>query len=153
MTKLTMLMVNIAFTVLLMGVALSSAHAQSNAPQSPYIVNDATVNLQTITYREASNIFLMVQRHWYDGNRIKVILPPFQSNSFKELAKELGMSSVTYYELLVAKNHSGTVSYIVANSEQSIPIQVGATPFSIGYYRDTIAINAGIGVRYLSAPK
>ena len=138
----------VASLIVLLGY-VSPARAQEE-PTNGFIVNDSTVNLQTISYKEAVNVFLFMQRHWHDGNRIRVFVPPFQSASFRNLAQKHGMSTVTYYESIIAKQHSGVASFTVANREQSIPIQVGVTPYSIGYYNDTIAINTGIGVRVLS---
>lgn len=146
MTKELIILIMSAFPFLL-GYC-NPVHAQEEP--SGFVVNDSTVNLQTISYKEAVNIFLFMQRHWHDGNRIKVFVPPLQSPSFRHLAQRLGMSSVTYYESIVAKQHSGVASFTIANREQSIPIQVGVTPYSIGYYNDTIAINTGIGVRVLN---
>lgn len=120
-----------------------------SAETSSFIINRLVLS-DSITQEELAQIFLFQVKLWPNNAKVTVILPPVDSIAFRTLAvEELGMSSNSYYELLKAKEYSGRASLNFASSESFVVIKVAQTPYSIGYFSNSMAINAGLGIKIL----
>ena len=116
-------------------------------PRSAVIVNTATMPIMSMTRAEVIDIFFFHKKYLDSGIRVVVVLPPQDSISFKRMAMLiLNISPALYYETILAKSNGGHINPIFAYSEDFVPIKVANTPYSIGYYHDTITINTAIGI-------
>ena len=122
---------------------------QSGSDYSDFIAN-RRVNIDELTRNDILEIFLFQIKFWQNNTKIVVVLPPYESVSFKRLAQnELKMTTVSYYETLKAKEYAGKATLLFAPNDAFVVIKVAQTPYSIGYYKDAITINNGIAVRVI----
>ena len=137
--------------LLVAGGPISAAAAMiPPSKTSGFIVNNATVDLHTIAREDVVGIFMFQKRYWDSGNKVVVVLPPLGSISFNRLAVlELRVGAQFYNDMIQAKVQHGLAAPVFVTQESFIPIKVANTPYSIGYYHDTITINTGIGIRVL----
>lgn len=123
----------------------------SSAADPGYVANKRTVSLDTMTPEQAYRVFSLYDQYWSDsGQRIQLILPPITSVSYKILAWEgLRTDPQSYYESIQARIHVGKQAPRFVDSEERVILSVSDTPYSIGYYHGTIAVNTGRMVRVI----
>lgn len=116
------------------------------------IIANSTTDMNTLTKQEAFQIFNF-ELKFYSGQKLRIVLPPENSLSFSSLATQLGRGTQSYLDVVKSKEHGGVASPIWASSESNVITKVAVTPYSVGFFHDTIAINTGIGVRIISVAK
>jgi hypothetical protein len=117
-------------------------------PVHSEVIANSVSSIETLTKQEAFAVFAFDVK-FASGKRLKVILPPEDSISFKALAKRIDKTPSNYLDIVKSKEHGGVTSLIWATSESNVITKVSTTPYSIGFYHDKIAINTGLGIRVI----
>ena len=116
--------------------------------KADFVVNQSIISNE-MTQEEIIHIFFFYKK--YDarqGSKLVVILPPANSYLFKQLAtKELNTSASQYLTSVKAKIAEGSASPIFVETEAEVLIKVSNTPYSIGYFYDSLKLNDGYGVK------
>ena len=113
--------------------------------------NTNSIDIKELNKDEAYYIFTLVKRYTTNGSKIKIILPPLNSYSFKDLSHRIiGTNTMTYYELIKAKEYAGISNFVFVDREDAVITKVATTANSIGYYYGTIAINSNIGIHIIT---
>ncbi len=112
-----------------------------------YYVNE-DMDLNVITATQAYEIFTF-QTKFLNYERITIVLPPYNTRSFRALANNLGKTSISYLDTISSKTHGGAIQPVWADTELGVLRKVSIINNSIGYYDDKIAINTGTHVRII----
>lgn len=138
-------MKNLFFYYLLAAILLVIIPKTSRAD---FIVNHS-ISTSELSREEVFQIFFFLKK--FDsklGVKLIVILPPPNSYLFKQLAtQELDMSASQYLSSIRARIVDGSAHPVFADSEAEVLIKVANTPYSIGYFYNSIKINDGYGVK------
>ena len=138
-------MKNLFFYYLLAAILLMIIPKTSRAD---FIVNH-NISTSELSREDIFQIFFFIKK--FDnrlGVKLTVILPPPNSYLFKQLAtQELDMSASQYLNSIKARMVDGSAAPVFAESEAEVLIKIANTPYSIGYFYNSIKINDGYGVK------
>lgn len=132
--------------ILICGLLLSLTLTNSQA-ESIFIVS-RTVTIESIRIEEIRLIYSGNITRWYDGNIIKVFVPPVDSLNNRIFVSVIGLTHSQFKDIISRKSYSKNVTEI--SSDIGMIEAVSNTEGAIGFVLDPTLINKSVKTIKLS---